>query len=119
MRTKYGIATNPTPNMTSKIVLETKYGRIIKTTPVSSGTTIFCRRPYTKKPRPIEPKSKPQRRVDVSIAILGAAEADAWSMNLRSAPTDAQEPSARHLYRIVAARLNIVRHSPLQQMFSA
>jgi hypothetical protein len=49
-------------------VLETKYGKIIKATPVTSGTTVFCRFPYTKKASPIEPKSRPQRRVEVFIA---------------------------------------------------
>src|SRR5437762_13332403 len=52
--------------MTSRIVLETKYGKIIRATPQASGTTLFCRLPYTKKPSPIEPNSKPQRRDDVS-----------------------------------------------------
>src|SRR5207237_6543547 len=52
--------------MTSRIVLETKYGKIIRATPQASGTTLFCRLPYTKKPSPIEPNSNPQRRDDVS-----------------------------------------------------
>jgi hypothetical protein len=47
-------------------VLETKYGKIIRATPQASGTTVFCRLPYTKKPSPIEPNSNPQRRDDVS-----------------------------------------------------
>lgn len=54
--------------MTSRVVFGTKYGKIIKARPVSSGTTVFCLLPYTKKPSPIEPKSKPQRSVDVFIA---------------------------------------------------
>ena len=66
-RTKYGIAVSATPKATSSRVLETKYGKIIKATPVTSGTTLFCLLPYTKKASPIEPKSKPQRRVDVFI----------------------------------------------------
>src|SRR2546429_9796960 len=52
--------------MTSRIMLETKYGKIISATPQASGTTLFCRLPYTKKPSPIEPNSNPQRRDDVS-----------------------------------------------------
>ena len=55
-----------TPSMTSRIVLETKYGKIIRATPQTSGTTVLCRLPYTKKPSPIEPNSNPQRRDDVS-----------------------------------------------------
>jgi len=47
-------------------MLETKYGKIISATPQASGTTLFCRLPYTKKPSPIEPNSNPQRRDDVS-----------------------------------------------------
>jgi hypothetical protein len=54
------------PNVTSRIVLDTKYGKIIKARPETNGTTVFCLLPYTKKPSPIEPKSKPQRRDDVS-----------------------------------------------------
>jgi len=52
--------------MTSSIVLETKYGKIIRATPQASGTNLFCRLPYTKKPSPIEPNSNPQRRDDAS-----------------------------------------------------
>jgi hypothetical protein len=51
-------------------VLETKYGKIIRATPQSSGTTALCRLPYTKKPSPIEPNSNPQRRADVSNAVV-------------------------------------------------
>src|SRR5437016_9982652 len=66
--------------MTSRIVLETKYGKIIRATPQASGTTLFCRLPYTKKPSPIEPNSNPQRRDDVSkrrltVKLRGRAEA--------------------------------------------
>jgi hypothetical protein len=51
--------------------LDTKYGKIIKARPEINGTTVFCLLPYTKKPSPIEPKSRPQRRDDeVSNAIL-------------------------------------------------
>jgi hypothetical protein len=51
-------------------VLETKYGKIIRATPQTSGTTVLCRLPYTKKPSPIEPNSNPQRRDDVSNAVV-------------------------------------------------
>jgi hypothetical protein len=68
--TKYGIAIRAIPNVTSRIVLDTKYGKIIKASPVTNGTTLFCLLPYTKKPSPIEPKSKPQRRDDVSNTVL-------------------------------------------------
>jgi hypothetical protein len=51
-----------------RMVLETKYGKIIKARPVTSGTTVFCRLPYTKKASPIEPKSRPHKRVEVFIA---------------------------------------------------
>jgi hypothetical protein len=64
------MAISASPNMTRTIVLETKYGKIINARPVTIGTTVLCLLPYTKKPSPIEPKSKPQRRVDVSIATL-------------------------------------------------
>src|SRR5437870_9628018 len=56
--------------MTSRIGLETKYGKIISATPQASGTTVFWRLPYTKKPSPIEPNSNPQRRDDVSNAVV-------------------------------------------------
>src|SRR5437870_1375781 len=56
--------------MTSRIGLETKYGKIIRATPQASGTTVFWRLPYTKKPSPIEPNSNPQRRDDVSNAVV-------------------------------------------------
>ena len=56
--------------MTSRIVLETKYGKTIRATPQSSGTIVLCRLPYTKKPSPIEPNSNPQRRDDVSNAVV-------------------------------------------------
>ena len=52
------------------MVFETKYGKIIRATPHTSGTTAFCRLPYTKKPSPIDPNSNPQRRDEVSIAIV-------------------------------------------------
>jgi hypothetical protein len=67
--TKYGMATIATPRMTSNMVFETKYGKIIRATPQTSGTTAFCRLPYTKKPSPIDPNSNPQRSDDVSIGV--------------------------------------------------
>ena len=70
IRTKYGIAISTIPNVTSRIVLDTKYGKTIKASPETNGTTFFCLLPYTKKPSPIEPKSKPQRRDDVSNTVL-------------------------------------------------
>src|ERR1700739_3029584 len=59
------------PSMTSRAMLETKYGKIIRVRPQTSGTTLFCLLPYTKKPSPIEPNSNPQRRDDVSKAPNG------------------------------------------------
>ena len=56
--------------MTSSIVFETKYGKIISATPQTSGTTVFCRLPYTKKPSPIDPNTNPQRRNDVSNGVV-------------------------------------------------
>jgi hypothetical protein len=70
--TKYGMPISATPTITSRIVLEMKYGKIIRATPQTNGTTIFCLLPYTKKPRPIEPNSSPQRREDVSNCVLEA-----------------------------------------------
>jgi hypothetical protein len=85
------------PSMTSRIVLETKYGKIIRATPHASGTIILCRLPYTKKPRPIEPNSKPQRRKEVStrgltVKLMGRALAPGWARHKLTA-TDSQ-PSA-------------------------
>jgi hypothetical protein len=51
--------------MTSRILLEMKYGKMIKATPQASGTIVFCRLPYTKKPSPIEPNSNPHRKDEV------------------------------------------------------
>lgn len=70
IRTKYGMAISTIPNVTSRIVLDTKYGKIIKVRPEINGTTFFCLLPYTKKPSPIEPKTKPQRRDDASNTAL-------------------------------------------------
>src|ERR1700739_15614 len=62
------------PSMTSRAMLETKYGKIIRVRPQTSGTTLFCLVPYTKKASPIEPNSNPQRRDDVSKAPNGEVE---------------------------------------------
>jgi len=43
--TKYGIAISAIPIVMSKIVLETKYGKIIKAKPQVKGTTARCFRP--------------------------------------------------------------------------
>jgi hypothetical protein len=43
--TKYGIAISAIPIVMSRIVLETRYGKIIKATPQINGTTAFCLRP--------------------------------------------------------------------------
>jgi len=56
-----------TPIATRRMVLETKYGKIISVSPQTSGTTAFCLLPYTKKPSPNDPKSKPQRSQDSLI----------------------------------------------------
>ena len=53
-----------TPIATRSMVLDTKYGKNIRTRPQMSGTTAFCFRPYMKKPRPIEPNSNPHRSQD-------------------------------------------------------
>ena len=74
-------------------MLETKYGKIIKARPVTSGTTVFCRLPYTKKASPIEPKSRPHKRVEVFIAtperltmsLIGRAHASAARQERRIA----------------------------------
>ena len=50
-------------------MFETKYGKIIRATPQTSGTTVLCRLPYTKKPSPIEPNSSPHRRAEVSKCV--------------------------------------------------
>ena len=63
-----------TPIATRRMVLGMKYGKTIRASPQTSGTTAFCFLPYTKKPSPTEPKSKPQRSNDVLIAVLHVAE---------------------------------------------
>jgi hypothetical protein len=55
------------------MVLETKYGKIISATPQTKGTTRLCRLPYTKKPSPIDPNSKPHRREEVLNAASHGA----------------------------------------------
>ena len=56
-----------TPTATSRIVLETKYGKTMSSKPQTNGTTAFCFFPYKKKPNPTELKSKPQSSDDVFI----------------------------------------------------
>jgi hypothetical protein len=82
--------------MTSRVVLETIYGKIIRATPQASGTTLFCRLPYTKKPSPIDPNSNPQRRDDVSKERLTV------KLSCRPGASDgrrrhAEVPAADHL----------------------
>ena len=57
------------PTATRRMVLEMKYGKTMRASPQISETTAFCFLPYTKKPRPTEPKSKPQRSDDVLTAV--------------------------------------------------
>lgn len=63
-----------TPMETSKMALAMKYGKIMRTSPQTSGTTAACFLPYMKKPSPTEPKSMPQRSNDALIAVLNVAE---------------------------------------------
>jgi len=58
-----------TPIVARRMVLEMKYGKIMRVSPQTSGTTAFCFLPYMKKPSPTEPKSKPQR----NDGVLNAA----------------------------------------------
>lgn len=62
-----------TPIATRRMVLEMKYGKIMRTSPQTSGTTAFCFLPYMKKPIPTEPKSKSQRSNDVLNAVSHVA----------------------------------------------
>ena len=97
--------------MTSRIVLETKYGKIIRATPQASGTTLFCRLPYTKKPSPIEPNSNPQRRDDVSKKRL--------TVKLRGRVTTPNSRRGRTLsYRAHGAGPR-APHGPLQRLLGA
>ncbi len=87
--------------MTSRIVLETKYGKIIRATPQASGTTLFCRLPYTKKPSPIEPNSNPQRRDDVSkkrltVKLRGRTIPPDWSRGRTLLPSARGDTAAIH-----------------------
>src|SRR5437879_1678422 len=111
--------------MTSKIVLETKYGKIIRATPQASGTTLFCRLPYTKKPSPIEPNSNPQRRDDVSkkrltVKLRGRAPmVNQRRRRILSSRARGAEPQAVHgpLQRLLDSISLIPRHAsmPSQQ----
>ncbi len=53
-----------TPIATSRMLFETKYGKTIKASPHSNGTTARCFRPYMRKPNPIDPNNNPQRSDD-------------------------------------------------------
>ena len=57
------------PIATRRIVLEMKYGKIMRASPQIRGTTAFCLLPYMKKPSPTEPKIKSQKIHDVLNAI--------------------------------------------------
>jgi hypothetical protein len=100
--TKYGIAISASPTMTSRMVLETKYGKIIRATPQATGTALFCRLPYAKKPSPIEPNSNPQRRDDVSkkrltLKLRGRAQA---SPRRRERTLSSRAPGAKPLMHL-------------------
>jgi hypothetical protein len=100
-----------TPTITSRIVLDMKYGKIIRAMPQTNGTTIFCLLPYTKKPRPIEPNSSPQSREDVSNRVL-----ERLTVKLRGRPEALdQPPRARNLSRAGGADTQAV-HDPLQRL---
>jgi len=53
-----------TPTATRRMVLATKYGKIMRASPQTSGTAAFCFLPYTKNASPNEPNSTPQRSDD-------------------------------------------------------
>ena len=67
--TKYGTAMSAIPPPTNANVLETKYGKTSRASPQTRGTTALCLLPYTKKPSPIDPKTRPQSNADVSNAL--------------------------------------------------
>ena len=96
--------------MTSRIVLETKYGKTIRATPQASGTTLFCRLPYTKKPSPIEPNSNPQRRDDVSKKRL--------TVKLRGRPAPTKR-RGRTLSSRARGADPLDVHGPLQRLLGA
>src|SRR5437016_12082052 len=97
--------------MTSRIVLETKYGKTIRATPQASGTTLFCRLPYTKKPSPIEPNSNPQRRDDVSKKRL--------TVKLRGRVTTPNSRRGRTLSSRAHGAGPRAPHGPLQRLLAA
>src|SRR5437016_14340758 len=97
--------------MTSRIVLETKYGKIIRATPQASGTTLFCRLPYTKKPSPIEPNSNPQRKDDVSKKRL--------TVKLRGRPEAPTKRRGRTLSSRARGADPLDVHGPLQRLLGA
>jgi hypothetical protein len=62
-----------TPIATRRMVLEMKYGKIMRTNPQTSGTIAFWFLPYTKKPSPNAPNSKPQKSHDSLNAVSHVA----------------------------------------------
>jgi len=97
--------------MTSRIVLETKYGKIIRATPQTSGTTVLCRLPYTKKPSPIEPNSNPQRIDDVSNAV-----GKRLTVKLRGRPEAPNKRRRRILSSGAGGATTQAVHGPLQRL---
>ena len=97
--------------MTSRIVLETKYGKIIRATPQANGTTLFCRLPYTKKPSPMEPNSNPQSRDDVSKKRL--------TVKLRGRPEAPTKRRGRTLSSRARGADPLDVHGPLQRLLGA
>ena len=92
-------------------MLETKYGKTIRATPQASGTTIFCRLPYTKKPSPIEPNSNPQRRDDVSKVVVKRL-----TVKLRGRTTTPARRRGRTLSPDARGAKPLTPHGPLQRL---
>ena len=89
-------------------MLETKYGKIIRATPQASGTNLFCRLPYTKKPSPIEPNSNPQRRDDASKKRL--------TVKLRGRTTTPDQRRGRTLSSGARGAQPPTHHGPFQRL---
>lgn len=71
-------------------MLDTKYGKIMRASPQTRGTTARCFLPYTKKPSPHEPYSKPQRSHDsfnVSPAAVERRGAELRGLGLHPSPS--------------------------------
>ena len=92
-------------------MFETKYGKIIRATPQASGTIVFCRLPYTKKPSPIEPNSNPQRRDDVSNAFVKRLTG-----NLRGRAHASDQSRGGTLSSRTRGAKQITHHGPLQRL---